>query len=118
MAMPVIRVGGEKIIESGSLALSDKDTEVELQVADLTFILVFVPGEGETPGLKGEPIGNKSVRITLTNWYNQLGSGFKIPIGKLQDKELYFAITSHLAGDKDRYTRLLTYTFSLRELGQ
>jgi len=115
--MPVIRVGGEKIIESGCLAISEKDTEIEIQVGDLNFILVFVPGEGE-PGIKGEPISNKLVRITLSNWYSPFGTGFKIPIGKLEDKELYFAITSHVAGDKDKYTRLLAYTFSLRELGQ
>ena len=112
--MPIASVNGRKIIESGSLVLSPQQDSVEIKISDLIFILKFEKQDGteSPPHVEMTTPDDKSLMLRLTNWQNQLGSGFSARVGTYEDQELHISISSNIIGNPEKFSRQISYTFS------
>lgn len=77
-----IKMGEYKIVKSGSIILSDKDTSVEFSLYDITIELSFEEDNSikdEYP-VRSEDINDRHIKLICTNWNNALGTGLPSPI--------------------------------------
>jgi hypothetical protein len=95
------------------VVIGPPDSVLEFQISDLIFRLVFSQGEGH-PRLEGQPEEDtKRLTLKLINYNNAIGTGFQIPVGTLNDRELIFAVSVYAIGGEQGFIRNLIYSFSL-----
>ena len=102
-----IRTGGKELLDSKAfIALDLGETFIEVgdgQQESLHFILNFVEVEGEKKlPVKWEVIGKKTLKITLTNWNNPLGTTLREPVevGTYKKRRLFVSFFVCKAGNK------------------
>ena len=104
-----ISTGGNEVIATGTVHLSEP--EVKFELANLIIKYKFVIDSGE-PRYTGEIVNNEMV-ISLHNFNNSLGEGILKPIeiGTLNGRDLLATCYVHTTSDK---LRQFHYTFMLR----
>lgn len=89
-----ITTGERELLESTcflSTGLGETTITFGDQEEPLCFILNFVEDEGGKPETKWEPVDKKTLRVTLNNWNNPLGTTLVEPIeiGSYKKRRLF-----------------------------
>jgi hypothetical protein len=110
--MALKRIDTSKVIESGCVVLGFEDSEFEVQVEDLTFIIAFV-NKPNAPPIFTQREAPRKVRINFNN-PNPLGGFVKFKAGTVAERELRLAM--YWTSGEGNY--LVAYTFSSEEVCQ
>src|SRR4051794_23643354 len=97
------KVGGRSIIASGSICTRDDKEAIDLTVEDL-FVHVEFEGTEENYDKADatlEVVG-KTLKITLKNFENPLGTTFSGDIGVVNSRRLFVTVIVHRVGEKVR----------------
>jgi hypothetical protein len=106
-----MRVGGREVVGSGSLITHEGDSNAELQHGSLSFQLTFATQPGGQPLVEGTAVG-KSLKLTLMNFDNPLGTGWSSEVGTVGGKKLFLALYVSTIGDPEKRQRSIMYTFT------
>ena len=98
-----IKTGGKELLESKTfLDLGHGETVVTIGDGPgaLNFIFDFVKGEKEAIAWK--PVDKQSLKVTLTNWDNPLGTTLVNPleVGTFKNRQLFILFYVKKAGSK------------------
>jgi hypothetical protein len=110
--MTLLRVGKSKVVAAGSVVLGADDSEFEITVEGLTYIIAFVNEEGR-PSIFSDRVGPSTVRISYNN-PNPLGGFSKFRVGTVGSFELHLAMY-WTSGEKNHF---VSYTFSVKGTAQ
>ena len=113
-----ITTGGMELLESTSF-IAIGLTETVITVGDqepLRFLISFVEEANGKVDVNFAAVDNKTLRITLNNWNNPLGTALVEPVevGSYQDRRLYVLFLIHKAGNKGQ-NRAVTFSLYLGE---
>lgn len=113
-----ITTGDKELLESASFLITDLG-ETVISVGDqdpLRFVLNFVEDADGKLDLVSEAVDNKTLRITLTNWNNPLGTTLVEPveIGSYQNRRLFVTFFICKAGNEGQ-NRAVTFSLYLGE---
>ena len=113
-----ITTGQKELLESASfLATGLGETVITVgEQEPLRFLLNFVEDAGGKVEMKWEAVDDKTLRITLNNWSNPLGTTFREPIevGSYQNRRLFIMLFICKAGDEGQ-NRAVTFSVYLGE---
>ena len=115
-----IQTGGKELLDSRSfLALGPGETVIEVEDGQepLKFILDFIEVAGQKKlDLKWEVTDKKTLKFTLTNWNNPLGTTLIEPIevGTYEKRRLFVSFIVCKAGEKG-LNRDVTFALYLGE---
>ena len=110
-----IRTGGKELLESATfLALGLGETVVTIgsERERLNFVFNFEEEEGKKEAIKWEAVDTKTLKITLSNWNNTLGTSLVEPVrvGTYQERQLFILFYIKKAGMEGQNREV---TFSL-----
>lgn len=113
-----ITIGQKELLESTSfLATGLGETVITVgEQEPLRFILNFVEDADGKVAIKWEVVDNKTLRITLNNWSNPLGTTLGEPaeVGTYQNRRLFIMFVVCKAGDEGQ-NRTVTFSLYLGE---
>jgi len=114
----VVTYGDKTLLETITfLSLGDGETKIAIGAdgEKLSFVFNFVTdATAKETGYKPELIDDKTLKMTLTNWANPLGTGIVAPVevGVFRKQKLYLVFFVAKAGQKGTQ-RLVTVSFYL-----
>ena len=91
--------------------------KIEFKVQDLSLIFEFRTDKELSPSqdIQQEIVSEKTLKLTLINFDNPIGTGVSTPIqvGTMNERKYFIAFSAFALGDSD--SRRLEYTFMLGE---
>jgi hypothetical protein len=101
-----MRIGKREVVQNTTLVTQFGDDTVEVEIADLTFRLIFQAAEAGAAKVRAEGSG-KLLSLYLTNFDNPLGSTWFSEVGTRDDKKLFLALYISTIGSGEKVTRLI-----------
>ena len=98
-----IKTGGKELFDSETfLAISLGETVITLGDGPEALSIIFDFVKGEKQAITWNTVDNKSLKLTLTNWDNHLGSTLTRPveIGTFKNRQLFLLFNVSKAGQE------------------
>jgi len=104
-----------RVLQTETLALPEKSTEVYLDVSQLKITLRFQDRSNDDLNVVVSFDQNTGMLFEISGFHNSLGSSFDTSLGDIAGKQLKMSAMSYGIGEKAQPPRLLTLTFFVEE---
>jgi hypothetical protein len=101
-------LGGNPIVETGTVLLGPDDELFQIEISDLTFFIRFLHDNVQPP-VKTEQVGARGMRVSINTWHTGAPQ-FKVKVGYIWENDLFLAVRL----EPQQNFRVLTYTFSMK----
>lgn len=103
-------------VESGTGVLINGSTNFSIAVSDLIFTFKFESRSSEPAGYVADVSAvGKTLSLTFVNFNDTLGMSWQGEVGTLQNKPLWASIYTAMLGSEPSETRLVHYSFFVKE---